>query len=1027
MKRIKPSQGLMERPAARIIIEGKFAGPVIWSDNLGGRWTIEIRDLGDQGASNPPAFLSINLEPKDNPHLPAGIPDLRMGVRSLFESQEFSPLFREGAPFLAEAVLGLVDGRPWFNVSEWLLVEPDYPVGVRQIIGEPICERRIMLAARGIKSRRNANYEDANGGFIVGDLVHSVFQAIATALDRETRIKQAQQNPALIVAEFLPREVALKASLLMIGISPRITGSSEIATAVAHIKNLVSSPAVLQLLGVDQWHSEVRAANPAIDGIIDIRSTRTILELKTDAKQRTAHIEQAQLYLVADMLKHGVREVCQQHKAFVVRSSTQIPDDNLRVTPAHRNEEMLLQMLDRFVTARHRFLLAGGRLILPKIKLSEAQCEDCPFFKDDSEASKPSPCHFYCQTDRNWLCDGCNHATPCSQSQMRHSYAVLDDSNRIRVALIEEIQALRRESIGGDARVDWERTFRIEQIRLGGQFVLAPQFSDDVDPPLPGSEVFIEPDGWSERIPAEVIQNGFVEDSWIIATNAPLSTLATGLTCRVFQSRSRVAAAYSLLSCVDELQRESGGSSKEGISFAGGSALSGKLQAVDSIQKGIEAGAQDIFCQCFNIHESRSLLRGYVETNPTGSILIVTDAPDLGLNNDTILKLDASTIQSAITGVTDARDALKNLKAELDTHRVWVISSQRLLSGCLSFLPSKGLGYFEHLILFEAAAISPLDYFTIRSMGKRRICMGDANAIGRKMTSPLAQGIGLGNSLIQRVLQKGFPIPNMAVVVNTPKQSLPAGISRALAKCKLELAVEPTERCAVKLEPHDFRPEVVPAVFHYVDHFVDVPNSPSREIRVRPEGVPSDEHLRDDLKSFQLNLALMPQDRLTATVSGNIYTVLNPPAPTVRALPGTWLVRVERSNGLPTATNNEEAAMAVELARRFLSAGMKPKNLVILSPFASQLQKIAESLGEVGKGVAFRTPYNICGEQWGTAIISCAVDSLVDSDQDLANPRLFYTMFRACITNVHVFGHREFINNHPLLRNIESQNEHVRS
>ena len=805
----------------------------------------------------------------------------------------------------------------------------------------------------------------------------------------------------------------------MLGSTPLITGSSEIATAITHIRNLASSKAVIQLLGDDQWHSEVQAANPAIDGVIDIRSSTTILELKTDSKQRAAHIEQAQLYLIGDMLKHGVKEVCERHRAFVVRSSSQIPDDHLRVTPAHESAAMLLQMLDRFVTARHRYLLAGGRIILPKISLTEAECDDCPFFKDDQETGKPSACHFYCQTDRSWTCESCNHLGSCSQSQTRHSYEVLDDANRIRTALIEEIQTLRREAVGETARVDWERTFEIEQIQPGGQLVLTPRFSDDVDPPQPGSEVSLQPDGWHERIPAEVIQNGFAEDRWIIATSAPLSPLAIGMTCRAFQSRSRVAAAYSLLSCVDDLQRQTEGSSQEGISFAGGRALSGKLQAVDSIQEAIDKGAEDIFCQCFSLHASRSLLKDYIATNKTGSILIVSDAPDLGVTDASILKLDAPTIQGAISGAVDARDAMRDLKATLEGHRAWAISSRRLFSDCLKFLPGKGAGYFDHLILFEAASISPLDYFTIRPLGKKRICMGDGNTIGRKMTSPQALESGLGNNLLHRVLQKGFPIPNRAAVVKPPKQKLPSGISAALAKCKLELVHEPEDRCCVRLEPHDFPAEKPSAAYCYEDHIVEAPNLPPREIRVRPEGAPSDIQLQEDLKSLRLNLALMPQERLAAPASGNGYTVLSPPAPTARALLGKWLVKVERSNGgRSAATNNEEAALAAARARGFLSAGTKPKNLAIFSPFASQLQKIAESLGEAGRGVAFRTPYNICGEQWGTTIISCAADSLVDTDQDLANPRLFYTMFRACIKELHLVAHRNFINNHPFLRHI---------
>ena len=283
------------------------------------------------------------------------------------------------------------------------------------------------------------------------------------------------------------------------------------------------------------------------------------------------------------------------------------------------------------------------------------------------------------------------------------------------------------------------------------------------------------------------------------------------------------------------------------------------------------------------------------------------------------------------------------------------------------------------------------------------------------MTSPLAQEIGLGNNILHRVLQKGFPVPEMAMVVNPPMQGLPGGISEALAKCKLELADDPSVRCAVQLAPHDFPSTLAPTAF-YEEHLVDVPILSSRAIRLRPAHVPSDSQLRHDLNSLKLDFGLMPQERLTATVSGNTYTVLSAPAPAPSAPVGKWVVKIERDRF--GSSNHEEAALAASLARRLLGAGTKPKNLAIFSPFANQLHKIAELLGQEGNGVAFRTPYNICGEQWGTAIISCAADSLVNTDSDLASPRLFYTLFRSCIKDLHLVAHRNLISHHPFLRHL---------
>jgi len=1019
--RIKPSQGASQHAGKPVLIEGKFAGPIIESNNFGGRWTIEVRDRNDSGTGNAPAVLSVNWHPQGNPHLPSGIPQLRSGVKSLFQLPEFAPLFREGAPFLAEAVVGFVDGRPWLNISEWLLIEPEFPVGVRQIIGEPICQRRIMLAARGIKSSRYSNAADGAGGFIVGDLVHSVFQAIATApvQDRTDLITNALQTPQKIVAEFFPRDVALKGALLAVGKPPEESNFSVITTASTHIRNLASSQVVNQLLGNDQWSSEVRVAHPAVDGLIDIRSTNSILELKTDSIQKKAHIEQAQLYLVADMLKHGVKNVCGHHKAFVVRSSSQITADSLRITPVHLNTTMLLQLLDRFITARHRFLLVGGRVVLPQINMTESECEDCPYFKDDQVTGKPSACHFYCQTDRSWTCDNCKHLHSCTQSQARHDFEALDDSNRIRMAVLEEIQSIRREEFREGANQDWEKIFEITQILPGGQLTLDPMFTDDIDPPRPGSDVFIQPPGWNERIHAEVIRNGFADDSWIIATTARMPSLVTGMQCRVFQSRSRVSAVYALLSCVDELQRHTEGSSIEGISFAGGRTLSEKLRVVDSIKQAIDAGVEDIFCQCFNLHESRSILRNCLEINNTGRTLIVSDAPVLGVNNDSILKLDAPEIQAAITGVPDAREALRNLKAKLETHRVWVISSRRLMSDCLKFLPANGVGFFDHLILFEAASISPLNYFTIRSLGKRRICIGDANTIGVKMKSALAIESGLGYNLLHRVAQKGFPAPKNAVMVKQSGQKVPAGLSATLAKCKMETICEPDEKCTLHFNLHNSSAKDSSAESNYENHLVENPSLNSREIRVRPEGAPSELQIREDIKGLGLNLGLLPHARLLAPVSGNVYIVLTPPVPTPNAPTGKWVVKVERAiRHSSSIVNINEAKLVAEKVSQIINDGTKLKNIAIISPFADQLSKISEILGSTGKGLTYRTPYNICGEQWGTCIISCCADSLLTCEQDVGDPRFFYTMFRACINNLYLFGHKSFVNNHPFLRNI---------
>ncbi|MFX0195356.1 MAG: AAA domain-containing protein [Candidatus Hodarchaeota archaeon] len=1030
MIKIKPSEGITHRPGTIVRVTGRIAGTVLDSKELGGRWVVPICDPDEEMTSKPPAFLSINRNPDENKALPPGVKKPLSGVEALFSEELFRPLFRRGALFQAQAVIGIEEGKPWYNVSHVLLFEPDIPVGVQQILREPTCARQILLSCRGVRGYKKSGTEDSRGGVIIGDLVHAILQAVAASSERAKLRQFFEQDPDKLFIQFLPWHAVLKTALGMIGASPRAS-DGVIVIAKKHLANMLGSSSVMELISDRVWKSETSVVSPAIDGRIDLRTEDTIIEIKTVSEEKKNHREQIELYLVGDMLEFGVDQVLKNHKGYLVFSSGRIKDDAQRVVQV----QSPISMLNRFLTARHRYLLASGHHTLPRIEWSANYCKDCYFFMGDPDTGDPSACHFYCQTDRTWGCreepkEGsqgwdCPHLSVCEQSHCFHSYEVLDDANRIRSALLNEIKIYRQEKEFPGTPADWEGQFTIREIHQGGLLVLQPSFGAEIDSPYCGSEVQIFFESVAFPLKGEVILNGFNADQWWVFIYGTTSCLKVGMACRMLEQRGRLGRLFSLLSCVDALQRNINGNSAEGIAFAGGRVVSGKLQTFNNLKDARESGATDIFCQSFGLRESRRLLKELLD-GTSGRVLIITENPNLGEGFHAFLHLNTRYLQEILKGFDKVRGALHNLKNHLESQHVWVASPAFVFSDYFEYLPNRGKDFFDYLVIYQTGTITALEYYLIREYAKKRICVGDANCIGRPMSSPLAIRMGLGDNVLHRVTTRGFPKTNdsFPVVVKREKQELLPTLNAGLGKCRMETLASPKDTGEIKLIPHKHLPVEHKMRESFDEFLVDVSDEAPRKIKLRANKCLSENEAEYDLKNLKFSIFIEVNKSLTSPISGNTYTILSPPQPLQETdpnlPPGKWLVFVQKNSSLHEASNEGEAEIVAELIKDLLGKSVKPKNLAVISPFAKQLELIRGFLDNESTGICLRTPYNIRGESWGTVVISCVLGSLVDSKHEIVNPRFFYTMLRASINRVIVVGHESFIQNHPLMRNIEA-------
>jgi hypothetical protein len=1011
MTTIKPSEGL-QYARHTVFVEGKIAGLKSRTGPRGDRWVVSIADL-DSTTGRSDAILVLNENPAQNPPVHAlGVKSPNQAILTLYRDKAFERLFQPGMIFRAEAIVGDYNGTAWFNVWQIILFEPQFMIGTRQLYNEPICERRLLLRARGIKGNRI--YSRTNlGGTFIGNLVHSTFQEITTSPNRAHLIAEFRDNPK----EFLLRAIQLDAILIgamgQLGDTPRIYGS-EWNTAKNQIEKLIDSQSVQNLLDEDpKWFSEVPVSGNSIHGDIDLRSPSRILELKTGV-YHPAHHKQICVYLVGEMLEHGF-SVKDRREAYLVSSSGKIPDDNDRVQPILGNSPQVLETLERFLLARHRLLLVSAGKKLPKIEFDPETCQDehCEYYLPEHGSGTTSGCHFYCQTDRNWSCEGCKHSPQCTEHSKRHSFEVLDEANRVRNALNQEIEFHRKRS---QKKASWGGQFEIMDTAINRSLLLRPSTGCAFDPPSPGEKIIIKHE--NHDYPTSGLMVGKDEDDNWMVIDRGTTPGETGSTVQLTQPRSELNGIYHLQRCIDELQRLEDVSHREGISFAGGTIVSGRPDITDNLQSIIsDPSITDIFCQSFDVRISKQLLNEVV-SSAKGRLLIVTDVKKLPIDGS--MDLRGAQVLKIASDARSIPNALARVKDELEQHLHWVISPDVLLNtDTFSALPHRGHEFFDYIIIYETNSITGLEYFLMRRFGKHMVTLGDANCVGRPIHSQQSKLLGLGDNLMTRVYGRGFPkietkmTPQIVCLKNQPIDPM---LNQGLKSCRMISADHCNSEKTVEIEfiPCDSNIQDSQDQLVYSRELDISIDGPPKELRLMMDELIPVSEMENDLRELevQINNLLFQDDILTPPTSGRRYIVRQ--APINRDEEGTqWLVNFFARTG-QLSTNAAEADKVIEKMREVMQGGVKPKNLAIMSASPNQLAMLDKRYGTELEGIDLRTPYGVRGESWGHIIVSCATKSAQEIDT-----REFYTMIRASRTRVYIIGASSVLEHHPLLRKMQ--------
>lgn len=935
-------------------------------------------------------------------------------VVEVFENDLFRPLLRVGGIVLAEALVGISNGRTYYNVSNLLIFEPERAVGMRQIMNVPDCERRILLAVRGVRNASRGRMDRPNG-FIIGKLVHALFEQIAISPDKEELFSRYSDSPERVIEALAPANLLLETSLGRIGDLAHI-GEREIQTVISHVGNLVRDNGVRELVLGDDWTCESPVAGRTIDGWIDLRSPTKIVDLKTTETQAPEELEQVQLYLVGDMIEHGVQKVREQHRGYLLRSSCRVLEGEPRVVDVGDP----MAVLDKFIRTRHRYLLASARLHLPQITLDPESCGYCPFFRENVV---PTACHFYCEAERRWDCltpSLCSHANVCLESGVFHNCEVLDAVDSIRGAIGCEIDRYHELLSTGDTLDIWEGLFTVMDVLPYGRLLLEPTGGYHIDPPCPGQPLYLYLESKHEPLAVELVSRPGELRKWNVVAKGPSSSVRIGEQCRLASHGSQLDELLRLLITVDRLQRRTGGSSRAGIAFAGGKVVSGRPVETNSIGEAICGPATDVFCQCVSVKDSRSILRECLSAIGPSRILVIAADADPDMDG---LHLSAELVERVPRegGLAVTTERMATL---LNDSLVWMMSPYALASGDLAFLPSEGKDFFDYIIFFEVPTVNALHYYAARSVARRAISIGDANSLGWPTQAGESVQIGLGNNVLRRVLTGGFPVDSeaSAILVRPRGQTISLDLLPALQACRMELPDSAEPGPSVSLLVHELASCMVSSQREDV---IVVPtgggSNPTWKLGLQALQRVARHDLQADLAGLALNPGLVSEQITRSFASGNEYKVTQPStmlsAADAQGL-GPWRIEVTMPADAIQVTNQGEAETVAGVVRRLRDQGIGHGSIAVMSPSAAQLRTIAGILGADARGISFRTPYGVRSSTWEHVLISCAADSLADLPISYADPSAMYTMLRTAIASATVVAHRSLREDHPFLRHL---------
>lgn len=311
-----------------------------------------------------------------------------------------------------------------FEITEFIIIEPDFSLGTNEIITTINCPRAYWLTYRkGASKKYRIFTEDAlkssiwgRQGMIVGNVIHNSFLECFNLKKHPTKTLD-QLKPAFlkIFDKYLTEEGLDLVFYLIIRkkfesalTNQHFIENIKFINLLPQVRRYLSSPIYDILVNLDDFESEVYPEGIfSLYGQIDLRSTKNseIIEIKTTRREEDRHKVQLRIYQCAsisddpdefdsDFLKLG----------YLLYTQLKDGDKNKRFAKIENN---LLTSEDFLEILNARNVSYGIRnlpIYLPFDLFYSPDCKVCQI---------QELCRYYCATERRWACEGCGFFINC--------------------------------------------------------------------------------------------------------------------------------------------------------------------------------------------------------------------------------------------------------------------------------------------------------------------------------------------------------------------------------------------------------------------------------------------------------------------------------------------------------------------------------------------------------------------------------------------------------------------------------------
>ncbi len=311
-----------------------------------------------------------------------------------------------------------------FEITEFIIIEPDFSVGTNEIITTINCPRAYWLKYRKGTSKKYRIFTESalkssiwgRQGMIVGNVIHNSFLECFNLKKFSTKTLN-QLNPEFlkILDKFLIEEgldlvfyLILRKKFESALTNQHFIENIKLVNLLPQVRRYLSSPIYDILVNLDEFESEVSPEGIfSLYGQIDLRSTKNneIIEIKTTRREEERHMLQLRVYQSAS-ISNDPDEFDNDFLKLGYLLYTQLKDKN--------KNERFAKIKNNLLTPEDFLEILNARNVSYGIRNLPIYLPFDLFYSPDCKKCKnQESCKYYCATERRWTCEGCGFFINC--------------------------------------------------------------------------------------------------------------------------------------------------------------------------------------------------------------------------------------------------------------------------------------------------------------------------------------------------------------------------------------------------------------------------------------------------------------------------------------------------------------------------------------------------------------------------------------------------------------------------------------